>query len=134
MTASAIPIASSIAHPDIKRSVRPDRAPLGYSRTDRVLRRPDGSVLNESIPVFFVGRNRDGFWVARDAGGRIGGLFLLERSALAFAHRNCLPAGCAIVLPREHFELDVANDGNPLISWIGSIKRLIRPASRAARR
>ena len=30
----------------------------------------DPSVLNEAIPAFFIGRNNDGFWVARDAKGR----------------------------------------------------------------
>ena len=48
----------------------------------------DPGVLSEAIPAFFIGRNSDGFWVARDAKGRIGGLFLLESSALSFAQQR----------------------------------------------
>ena len=33
----------------------------------------DGDIVNEAIPAFFIGRNTDGFWVARDARGRLGG-------------------------------------------------------------
>jgi hypothetical protein len=35
----------------------------------------DPGILSESIPAFFIGRNQEGFWVARDARGRIGGIF-----------------------------------------------------------
>ena len=38
----------------------------------------DASVVSDAIPAFFIGRNGEGFWVARDAKGRIGGLFLLR--------------------------------------------------------
>src|SRR5579863_7688452 len=73
----------------------------------------DSSVVNASIPTFFVGRNRDGFWVARDAKGEHGGIFLFRNSALAFARRASRPLGCATVFPSERFELDVENQGNP---------------------
>jgi len=36
-------------------------------------RRPDPRVLSASIPLFFIGRNKYGFWVARAAEGRVGG-------------------------------------------------------------
>ena len=32
-------------------------------------RRPNGGVLSELIPLFFIGRNALGFWVAREATG-----------------------------------------------------------------
>ena len=38
--------------------------------------RPDAGVLNESIRLFFIGRNRNGFWITREAEGRAGGIFL----------------------------------------------------------
>jgi hypothetical protein len=60
--------------------------------------RLDPSIVNEAIPAFFVGRNQEGFWVARDVEGQIGGIFLLERSALSFARRHSQPAGCATIL------------------------------------
>ena len=47
----------------------------------RLPQRPDPSILSEAIPLFFIGQNRDGFWVARDADGRVGGIFLLKQSA-----------------------------------------------------
>ena len=41
----------------------------------------DPGIVNETIPAFFIGRNKEGFWVARDVNGQIGGIFLLENSA-----------------------------------------------------
>ena len=41
--------------------------------------RPDASVLNELIPLFFIGRNKNGLWVVREAGGQTGGMFLFQR-------------------------------------------------------
>jgi hypothetical protein len=84
----------------------------------------DPGVLNEAIPAFFIGRNKEGFWVARDAKGRIGGIFLLENSALSFARRNSRPAGCATIFPSERFELDLENKGNPLAAQLGSLIHL----------
>ena len=82
-------------------------------------------ILNESIPTFFIGRDRDGFWLARDAGGRVGGLFLLQSSALAFARRHAWPSGCATVFSSEVVELDVENQGNPLIEYLRPVMRLL---------
>lgn len=84
----------------------------------------DGDIVNKAIPAFFIGRNMEGFWIARDAKGRIGGIFLLENSALSFARRNSRPAGCATIFPSERFELDLENKGNPLIAQLGWSKRL----------
>jgi len=81
----------------------------------------DPAVVNEAIPAFFIGRNKEGFWVARDAKGRIGGIFLLENSALSFARRNSRPAGCATIFPSERIELDLENKGNPLAAQLGSL-------------
>src|SRR6202048_3599197 len=87
---------------------------------------PDPGIVNDAIPAFFIGRNKEGFWVARDVNGRIGGIFLLENSALSFAKRNSLPAGCATIFPSERFELDLENSGNPLVGHLGSLMRLTR--------
>jgi hypothetical protein len=84
----------------------------------------DPDIVNEAIPAFFIGRNKEGFWVARDARGRIGGIFLLENSALSFARRNSRPAGCATIFPSERFELDLENKGNPLAAQLGSLIHL----------
>ncbi len=57
--------------------------------------RPDATILSGSIPLFFIGRNHSGFWVAREADGRSGGPFLLKRAAARFARKKSAPAGCA---------------------------------------
>jgi hypothetical protein len=91
----------------------------------------DADILNASIPAFFIGRDKDGFWLARDSKGRAGGLFLLESSALAFARRHAWPSGCATVFSSEVLELDVENQGNPLIDHLRPLMRL---ANRGLRR
>ena len=80
--------------------------------------RPNSGVLSESIPLFFIGRNTVGFWVAREAEGRAGGVFLFRRSALQFANRNTAPAGCATMFLRDRLELDVENQGSPATAWL----------------
>ena len=84
----------------------------------------DPGIVNEAIPAFFIGRNKEGFWVARDAKGQIGGIFLLENSALSFAKRNSWPAGCATIFPSERFELDLENKGNPVVTLLGPLIHL----------
>ena len=79
------------------------------------LRPLDPDVVSASIPAFFIGRNKAGLWVAREANGRIGGLFLFKSSAVDFANRQSKPARCALVFPTDTFELDIENRGNPLI-------------------
>ena len=81
----------------------------------------DPGILNESIPAFFIGRNQEGFWVARDVNERIGGVFLLENSALSFARMHSGAAGCATVYLSERFELDLENAGNPLVVQLASL-------------
>jgi hypothetical protein len=87
----------------------------------------DPGVVNQAIPAFFIGRNKDGFWVARHVKGQIGGIFLLKNSALSFAKRNSQPAGCATIFPSERFELDLENKGNALVAQLGSLLRLTTP-------
>jgi hypothetical protein len=86
----------------------------------------DPGIVNEAIPAFFIGRNMEGFWVARDVKGQIGGIFLLESSAVSFARKNSRPAGCATIFPPERFELDLENKGNPLVEPVGSLMRVVR--------
>jgi hypothetical protein len=88
--------------------------------------RPNSGVLSESIPLFFIGRNALGFWVAREAEARTGGVFLFKRSALRFANMNSAPAGCATMFLKERLELDVENKGNPVTA------RLLGLASRVS--
>jgi hypothetical protein len=92
----------------------------------------DPGIVSDAIPAFFIGRNQSGFWVARDARGQIGGLFVLKTSAIAFAHAQGGPVGCATIFPTEKFELDLDNAGNPLAEqlapllrrWTGLLERI----------
>jgi hypothetical protein len=87
--------------------------------------RPGPDVLSETIPVVFIGRNRDGFWVVRDAEARFGGLFWRKQAALDFAKTNASTGGYAAVFPQLRFELDMENHGNPLIGIIMTARRLL---------
>jgi hypothetical protein len=89
-------------------------------------------VVSASIPTFFVGRNRDGLWLARDVKGEKGGAFLFKASALAFARRVSRPHPCAIILLSERFELDVENHGNPLIRHLKPLLRFFAASRESA--
>ena len=99
----------------------PDDEPAGTATPFRPL---DAGIVSDAIPAFFIGRNGDGFWVARDAKGRIGGLFLRKASAVSFARTQGGPAGCATIFPADRFELDLKNSGNPLIPYLRPLMRL----------
>jgi hypothetical protein len=97
------------------------------------LTNPQGSLRHFNLPIpalsarrsrFFIGRNREGFWVARDVKGKIGGIFLFESSALSFARRKSRLTGCATIYQSETFELDLKNRGNPLIAHLGPLRRV----------
>ncbi len=84
-------------------------------------RRPDLSVLSETIPLFYIARNKHGFWVAREAEGRCGGVFLLRRSAVRFARQQSGSAGCAMMFLNEQLELDIDNEGDRLVEPIAAV-------------
>jgi hypothetical protein len=92
-------------------------------------RRPDLSVLSETIPLFYIAQNKHGFWVAREAEGRCGGAFLLRRSAARFARQQSGSAGCAMMFLNEELELDIENEGDRLVE---PITALIEVATRRA--
>jgi hypothetical protein len=71
--------------------------------------------LNETIPLFYMGQNRDGFWVVRDADGRSGGVFFFKSSAVRFARTKTAPAGCALMFLNAPFELDRNNEGSQVV-------------------
>jgi hypothetical protein len=84
-------------------------------------KRPDLTALSETIPLFYIGQNNRGFWVAREADGRCGGIFLLRRSAVRFAQQKSAPAGCATMFLDEPRELDVVNEGNRIVEPLTAI-------------
>jgi hypothetical protein len=87
--------------------------------------RPGPEDLSEAIPVFFIGRNKHGHWVARGADGKSGGLFWHKQAAIRFATRSARPARCATIFPSENIELDLENRGNPLLTHI-NVTRMLR--------
>ena len=103
--------------------------PTLFAATHRALtilpKRPDARVLNRVIPLFFIGRNKNGFWLAREARGGIGGMFFLRRSALRFAQEASTPHGCATMFLAKTFELDTWNCGNPLVGWVNTALGLL---------
>jgi hypothetical protein len=99
----------------------PEAEPAGTATPFRPL---DAGIVSDAIPAFFIGRNGDSFWVARDTKGRIGGLFLLKASAISFAKTQSGPAGCATIFPTDRFELDLKNSGNPLVPFLRPFMRL----------
>jgi hypothetical protein len=123
-------IAMQLTGPDLSRRPAPADRPATVTAQFRLI---DPAIVNDAIPAFFIGRNKEGFWVARDVKGRIGGIFLLENSAVSFARKNSQPAGCATIYPSERFELDLEDKGNPLIARLVSMLRLtMRPRQRIA--
>src|SRR5579862_5658226 len=108
------------------------RRPPAVSTTAQLPRRPDSSALSEAIPLFYIGRNKSGLWVVREAAGGSGGLFLFKQSAARFARRQSEPAGCAMMFLAEPFELDVANRGGRVAGLLAAASkiavRLIGPA------
>jgi hypothetical protein len=101
-------------------------APTGRpSKAGTSPKRPDASVLNASIPLFFVGRNGRGLWVAREAEGRIGGIFLFKGSALRFGRQWVDQGPCATMLVSSPLELDIVNSGNPFTTQIETARLAI---------
>jgi hypothetical protein len=88
-------------------------------------------ILSAAISTFFIGHNKAGLWIAREGRGRIGGIFLLKSSAIAFARAKSETEPCALVLPSGKFELDLENHGNPLARHAES---LLHVAARLGRR
>jgi hypothetical protein len=113
-------VAMPLTLPDVR------KAPAAKSSAEPVLFQPlDPAILNASIAAFYIGRGSDGFWLVRDVKGKNGGAFLFKSSALAFARRASQPNGCATIFPSEPFELDVENQGNPLIPHLRQLMRLV---------
>lgn len=93
----------------------------------KALKRPGPEIVSPAIPLFFIGRDHDGFWIARDADGETGGLFLFRKSAVRFANESARArgweSGATMSVPQP-FELDIENRGNALINILRSAKRL----------
>jgi hypothetical protein len=93
----------------------------------RFPRRPDATVISDAIPLYYIAQNKNGFWLAREAEGRNGGVFLFKSLALRFARRKSAPSGCATMVLSEQLELDVPNQGSRTVAAfaaaIAAVKR-----------
>jgi hypothetical protein len=87
--------------------------------------RPDSDVLSDSISLFFIVRNRSGLWIAREAEGRVGGIFLFRKSALRFAKENSGKSGSATMFLSERLELDLHNRGNWVVARVATVLSLV---------
>jgi hypothetical protein len=89
--------------------------------------RPDADIISETIPLFYIGQDHSGLWVARESEGRSGGLFWSKQSALRFARKKSEPAGCATMFLNEPFELDIENRGSriaaPIAAGVNAVAR-----------
>jgi hypothetical protein len=93
----------------------------------------DPQIVCSAIPTFFIGQNSDGFWVVREAEGRVGGLFWFKGSAEWFARHSTRSTGCAMVFLSERFELDLKNRGNTLVLFLVPLLRLATEMKRRLR-
>src|SRR5262249_1880728 len=71
--------------------------------------RPDNSIVNEAIPLFAIGRNHAGLWVARDCDGSAGDVFLTKGAAIRFARRTSGSGGGALMFAANGLELGQAS-------------------------
>ena len=134
MASGALPVLDSIAMSTLTYEARPLAARNESLRAaDTPFLRPGPQDLSEAIPVFFIGRDSRGHWVAREADGKSGGLFWRKQTAIRFARRSAWPARCATIFPAESIELDLENRGNPLLARIDvtGLLRIVDAASSA---
>jgi hypothetical protein len=79
--------------------------------------RPDPTIINESIPLFCIERNREGFWVAQDCDGPSCGSFLFKASAVQFA-KKASPE-CGLMFPDRQSNVSEPVSAAPL-DWMVS--------------
>ena len=103
----------------------PRRTQAASATVTQLPRRPDATALSEAIPLFYIGRNKSGLWVVREAAGGSGGLFLFKQSAARFARRQSEPAGCAMMFLAEPFELDVENHGSRVAGFLCAASEVV---------
>lgn len=96
---------------------------IGLLSTEEWPQRPDESILNKTIPLFFVARDKDGFWIARNADFAFGGKFFFKYSALRFAEYH---NGSAFIMLTGLYSLDTRNTGNRYARQLRPIRRSFR--------
>jgi hypothetical protein len=96
-------------------------------RSDRLgSLRPEANSADCDAVRFLIGKNKDGFWVAREENGCAGGIFFTEHGARQFAKRWATPLGCTTKRISEPLELDFKGGGNIFIPLIARFKGAYR--------
>ena len=76
--------------------------------------------IEAAMPVgsscLFIGQNRLGQWVVRDARRLCGGLFANRREAIRFAMVECQRRPQSVIMLPDGLELDLALTVNPALS------------------
>ena len=88
-------------------------------------------------PLFLVGKDSHGNWVARDQSGLCGGLFVGRDEALKFARAENGNRPQAIVMVDDVLELDMSvtpRASQSLIGAVSAAKQTKQPSSRRPRR
>ena len=93
--------------------------------------RPTGKGLES--PLFLVGKDRHGNWVARDQSGLCGGLFVGRDEALKFARAENGNRPQAIVMVDDVLELDMSTTPRAGRNLTGSVSAA-KQAKAAGRR
>jgi len=83
-------------------------------------------------PLFLVGKDSQGHWVARDQSGLCGGLFVGRDEALKFARAENGNRPQAIVMVEHVLELDMSTTPRASRSLIGAASA--RPSKQSAQR
>ena len=84
-------------------------------------------------PLFLVGQDRQGNWVARDQSGLCGGLFVGRDEALKFARAENGNRPQAIVMVDDVLELDMSVTPRTRQALLGAVSTA-RPPKQPARR
>jgi hypothetical protein len=95
------------------------------------------AVKGVESPLFLVGKDSHGNWVARDQSGLCGGLFVGRDEALKFARAENGNRPQAIVMVDDVLELDMGvTPPRPSRSLIGAVSaaKRTKPAGRRLRR
>jgi hypothetical protein len=87
-----------------RRTAKPDSDIPPAPPTSHSPQRPDGTILSEAIPLFAIGRNKAGLWVARDCDSSVGGEFWSKSAAVRFA-KSINGPDCALMFVSDGLEL-----------------------------
>jgi hypothetical protein len=87
---------------------------------------PEANSLDRDAVRFLIGKDKDGFWVAREEYGCAGGRFFTERGAIQFAKRWASPLCCTTISVSDPLELDFKGEGDTFVPLAAALKGAYR--------